>query len=89
MLCLCRLTEEREVVVYVDLHGHSRKQNVFIYGCENRGMPSRRLRERIFPVMLGKNAPTKVHISTIIAQHYNTCYNEYCPPYHSHVCWSQ
>ena len=52
--------EEREVVVYCDLHGHSRKNNVFIYGCENRGNPQRRLRERIFPAMLSKNAPDKV-----------------------------
>ena len=65
MSCLYRLMEEREVVAYVDLHGHSRKQNVFIYGCENRGTPSRRLRERIFPVMLGKNAPNKVLIVSL------------------------
>lgn len=31
-----RLVAEREVVVFCDLHGHSRKQNVFIYGCENK-----------------------------------------------------
>ncbi len=61
LLCVyCRLAEEREIVVYCDLHGHSRKQNVFIYGCENKGIPMRRLRERIFPVMLGRNAPDKV-----------------------------
>ena len=59
-LCVFRLAEEREIVVYCDLHGHSRKQNVFIYGCENRGDSQRRLRERIFPVMLNKNAPDKV-----------------------------
>lgn len=55
-----RLGEEREIVVYCDLHGHSRKHDVFIYGCENRGDPSKRLRERIFPAMLNKNAPDKV-----------------------------
>ncbi|XP_064634317.1 cytosolic carboxypeptidase 2-like isoform X2 [Lineus longissimus] len=54
-----RLAEEREIIVYCDLHGHSRKHNVFIYGCENRNNPSRRLRERIFPVMLGRNASDK------------------------------
>ena len=52
--------EEREVIVYCDLHGHSRKRNVFIYGCENRFDPLKRLRERVFPVMMSKNAPTKV-----------------------------
>ncbi|XP_071100297.1 cytosolic carboxypeptidase 2-like isoform X3 [Haliotis cracherodii] len=54
-----RLLQEREIIVYCDLHGHSRKQNVFIYGCENRHNPGRRLRERIFPCMLSKNAPDK------------------------------
>lgn len=48
------------MVLYCDLHGHSRKQNVFIYGCENRGDRSKRLHERIFPAMLSKNCPDKV-----------------------------
>lgn len=25
--------EEREVQLYLDLHGHSRKKNAFMYGC--------------------------------------------------------
>lgn len=54
--------EERDIVTYCDLHGHSRRQNVFIYGCENRGNSNKRLRERIFPCMLNKNAPDKVVI---------------------------
>ena len=58
--CFIRLLMEREVVLYCDLHGHSRKQNVFIYGCENRGDKSKRLHERIFPAMLSKNCPDKV-----------------------------
>lgn len=58
-----RLLQEREIIVYCDLHGHSRKQNVFIYGCENRHNPDRRLRERIFPAMLHKNAPDRVCIA--------------------------
>nr|XP_006820539.1 PREDICTED: cytosolic carboxypeptidase 2-like [Saccoglossus kowalevskii] len=63
-VCHCKvlikkLMEEREVVVYCDLHGHSRKQNVFIYGCENRHDLAKRFRERIFPYILNKNAPTK------------------------------
>lgn len=36
MLMFVRLVAEREVVVFCDLHGHSRKLNVFIYGCENK-----------------------------------------------------
>ena len=58
--CCCRLFEERDITLYCDLHGHSRKQNVFIYGCENRFDPLKRLRERVFPVMVSKNAPSKV-----------------------------
>ncbi|XP_038052141.1 uncharacterized protein LOC119724900 isoform X2 [Patiria miniata] len=58
-LMIKKLMEEREVAIYCDLHGHSRKQNVFIYGCENKDNPKRRLRERIFPVIMGRNAADK------------------------------
>ncbi|XP_030845619.1 uncharacterized protein LOC582973 isoform X1 [Strongylocentrotus purpuratus] len=60
-----KLMEEREVVVYCDLHGHSRKQNVFIYGCDNKKNPQLRLRERIFPIILYNNAGEKFN--------YNNC----------------
>ena len=30
------LHAEREVLMYCDFHGHSRKQNVFMYGCNNK-----------------------------------------------------
>lgn len=43
-----KLCEDREVVMCVDIHGHSRKKNVFMYGCTGRT----RLRERIFPRLL-------------------------------------
>jgi hypothetical protein len=51
---------EIEIILYCDFHGHSRKQNVFIYGCENKHLPNERFKERIFPAMLAKNDPTKV-----------------------------
>lgn len=51
---------EIELVLYCDFHGHSRKQNVFVYGCENKHLPGERFKERIFPFMLAKNDPTKV-----------------------------
>ena len=57
MIVWCSLLDEREVVLYCDLHGHSRHQNIFIYGCENRSDPQRRLQERVFPYMLSRNAP--------------------------------
>ncbi|NXJ84377.1 CBPC2 carboxypeptidase, partial [Trogon melanurus] len=53
-----RVLAEREVVLYCDFHGHSRKNNVFMYGCDEGGS-GRRLRQRVFPLMLSKNAPDK------------------------------
>ncbi|XP_054027674.1 cytosolic carboxypeptidase 2 [Dryobates pubescens] len=52
-----RVLAEREVVLYCDFHGHSRKNNVFMYGCE--GGSGARLCQRLFPLMLSKNAPDK------------------------------
>jgi hypothetical protein len=60
-----RFMTETELILYCDFHGHSRKQNVFIYGCENNHIPGERLKERIFPVMLSKNDPTKVRFSIL------------------------
>ncbi|XP_050752923.1 cytosolic carboxypeptidase 2 [Gymnogyps californianus] len=55
-----RVLVEREVVLYCDFHGHSRKNNVFMYGCDGGGAGARlRLRQRVFPLMLSKNAPDK------------------------------
>ncbi|CAF0721396.1 unnamed protein product [Didymodactylos carnosus] len=54
-----RFMTETELVLYCDFHGHSRKQNIFIYGCENKHLPNLRLKERLFPAMLSKNDPTK------------------------------
>ena len=46
---------DREVILFCDMHGHSRKRNVFVYGCsERRRTPALRLRERIFPMLLGR-----------------------------------
>jgi hypothetical protein len=55
-----RFMNETELILYCDFHGHSKKQNVFIYGCENKHSPGERLKEKIFPAMLAKNDPTKV-----------------------------
>ncbi|CAF3355299.1 unnamed protein product [Rotaria sp. Silwood1] len=54
-----RFMNETELVLYCDFHGHSRKQNVFVYGCENKHLPDERFKERIFPAMLSKNDPAK------------------------------
>ena len=42
---------ERGLMLYCDLHGHSRKQNVFMYGCNNKVKPEEC---RVFPLMLSK-----------------------------------
>ena len=54
-----RFCQEREVILFCDLHGHSRKHNIFIYGCDTMDDPASRLRSRVFPRMLSKNAPDK------------------------------
>ncbi|XP_074442615.1 cytosolic carboxypeptidase 2 isoform X2 [Larus michahellis] len=55
-----RVLAEREVVLYCDFHGHSRKNNVFMYGCDGgRASTGLRLHQRVFPLMLSKNAPDK------------------------------
>ncbi|XP_036431827.1 cytosolic carboxypeptidase 3-like [Colossoma macropomum] len=52
-----RLCEERKVLLYCDLHGHSRKNNVFIYGCEGPRQGLKLPLERVFPLMFHKNCP--------------------------------
>ncbi|KAK6641374.1 hypothetical protein RUM44_013083 [Polyplax serrata] len=58
-LMVRRLMEECGIVMYCDLHAHSRKHNVFIYGCENKRSVDKRLQEQVFPLMLHKNAADK------------------------------
>lgn len=52
-----RFSQDRELVIYCDLHGHSRKQNVFVYGCDNKYKPDLLFKERIFPRMMQYNGP--------------------------------
>ncbi|XP_069852907.1 cytosolic carboxypeptidase 3 isoform X3 [Dipodomys merriami] len=57
-----RLMEKREVILYCDLHGHSRKENIFMYGCNGSDQSKTKslyLQQRIFPLMLSKNCPDK------------------------------
>ncbi len=53
-----RFVEDRDVVMFCDLHGHSRKKNIFIYGCNNSSTKDLRLQERVFPRLLWANAPS-------------------------------
>jgi regulator of sigma D len=45
---------ERKVLLFVDLHGHSQKFNVFLYGCEASSYPQGNLIVRLFPYLLSK-----------------------------------
>lgn len=59
-LMIRRLMEECGIAMYCDLHAHSRKHNIFIYGCESkRANCYGKLAEQIFPLMLHKNAADK------------------------------
>lgn len=61
-LVVSRLVNETDVVLYCDFHGHNRKNNVFMYGCHSRGDNALKLHERVFPLMMSKNASNKVEI---------------------------
>ena len=54
-----KLLEEGTIAMYCDFHAHSRKFNIFMYGCENRRHSDKFLKEQIFPLMLHKNAADK------------------------------
>ncbi|XP_036283474.1 cytosolic carboxypeptidase 3 isoform X2 [Pipistrellus kuhlii] len=59
-----RLMEKREVILYCDLHGHSRKENIFMYGCGGSAKgKALYLQQRIFPLMMSKNCPDKFSFS--------------------------
>ncbi|XP_046145396.1 cytosolic carboxypeptidase 2-like [Osmia bicornis bicornis] len=59
-LMIRRLLEECGVAIYCDLHAHSRKHNIFVYGCQSKRTNSQtRLSEQVFPLMLHKNAADK------------------------------
>lgn len=47
-----RLMDDREVILFIDIHGHSRKKNIFMYGNSQ----SRSIREKIFPLLISKSS---------------------------------
>ncbi len=49
--------EKREIYMYFDLHGHSRKKYVFMFGCHNDRNDRLRNMEKIFPWLLSKRTP--------------------------------
>ena len=51
----------RDIFVYIDLHGHSRKHNVFMYGCDDKRRPKPQV--RTFPRFLSLHAVGKKYVS--------------------------
>jgi len=43
--------KEREIALYLDLHGHSRRKNIFMYGNNIKEAPQA---TRVFPYILSK-----------------------------------
>ncbi|KAJ8411333.1 hypothetical protein AAFF_G00173390 [Aldrovandia affinis] len=52
-----RLREERTVLLYCDFHGHSRRHNAFLYGCESPTLAHKDPHARVFPLMLSRKCP--------------------------------
>jgi hypothetical protein len=48
------LHKEHGLAFFCDLHGHSRKKNAFIYGCQDNEAPEK---TRVFPMILSKICP--------------------------------
>ena len=47
-----QFVQEIEVVLVCDMHGHSRKKNIFMYGCSNKN----NVKEQVFPKLLENNS---------------------------------
>ncbi|XP_052085514.1 uncharacterized protein LOC127723104 isoform X7 [Mytilus californianus] len=61
-----KILERHEILLYCDLHGHSRKHNVFMYGnntseedVNGLGAAKSFLNERLFPWLMSQKAPDK------------------------------
>ncbi len=51
---IINFAKERELVMFCDFHGHSRRKNIFMYGCHNPTSPED---TRLFPFILSKVSP--------------------------------
>jgi murein tripeptide amidase MpaA len=43
----------RNIFMFMDVHGHSRKKNLFMYGCHNKNTDKRNI-EKLFPLVYSK-----------------------------------
>ncbi|CAL1548208.1 unnamed protein product [Lymnaea stagnalis] len=66
------LAKNHEIALYCDLHGHSRKPNVFMYGNNTStdggqsplGMARAFISERLFPWLMSVKSPEKFHFKS-------------------------
>eukprot|EP00127_Corallochytrium_limacisporum_P004702 Clim_evm56s172 gene=Clim_evmTU56s172 len=54
---IARLSQQRPITLLCDFHGHSRKFDIFVYGCHNKEDASLRFHERIFPNLFSELCP--------------------------------
>jgi predicted deacylase len=47
----------RPINFFVDIHGHSRKKNLFMYGCHNKNTEKKNA-EKLFPLVFSKSHPS-------------------------------
>ena len=53
-MMIMQFAQRNRIVMFMDLHGHSRKKNIFIYGCHD---PLNPLQSKEFPFLLSKINP--------------------------------
>lgn len=51
----------RDIIMYIDIHGHSRKYNVFLYGCDDKKKPTPKARD--FPRIFSQHDIGKKYVS--------------------------
>lgn len=52
-----KLQQEKEVIMFIDLHGHSRQKNVFFYGCCPKEQAWTNTKPKEFPFLMSKIHP--------------------------------
>jgi hypothetical protein len=46
--------KEKKIIMYIDMHGHSRKKNVFFYGCSRFSNEDHPSKPKSFPYLMSK-----------------------------------
>ena len=59
-----KLKEDRQITLYCDTHNHSRKKNIFLYGCTGKD-PLKK--EHVFPLLMKKFCPVYSYQDSVFA----------------------